>query len=166
MSQAFQVQPVPRTKPQPQPEAPRLSKVLCIEDDLHVSHGLQLWLNRYEVQVWHAHFGMQGLSLAISEKPDVIITDICLPQGQGDQLVAMLQEHEETRQIPVIVLTGRKDKALERRMLQLGVKRFLHKPTSWSELENALFEVHQLPKLDPPSSPMRTHLNRRRNPET
>lgn len=161
MNGETQIQSAPCTQPQANTQSPRLSKVLCIEDDLHFSHGLQLWLERYEVEVCHAHFGMQGLSLAISEQPDVIITDICLPQGQGDQLVAMLGQHEQTSDIPVIVLTGRKDKELERRMLQLGVKKFLHKPTNWSVLEEALFEVYRLPKIDRPSAPARPHMKQK-----
>ena len=72
----------------PTTKRPR-AKVLCIDDDPHVSHGMQLWLNQFEVEVLHAHFGMQGVALAISEQPDAIITDIRMPQGEGDHV-----EHE------------------------------------------------------------------------
>jgi response regulator RpfG family c-di-GMP phosphodiesterase len=140
---------------------PRRAKVLCIDDDPQVSHGMQLWLNQYEVEVLHAHYGTQGVALAISEQPDAVITDIRMPQGEGDHVVACLKRHAETRDIPVIVLTGQKDADLELRMRQMGVQQYLKKPVSWSELEETLFEVLKLPKIDDAHERFQPHLSRR-----
>jgi response regulator RpfG family c-di-GMP phosphodiesterase len=103
---------------------------------------------------------MQGVSLAISEQPDAIITDIRMPQGEGDHVVACLKRQAETRHIPIVVLTGQKDADLELRMRQLGVQQYLKKPVSWSELEEALFEVLKLPKIDDAHERIRPHLGR------
>lgn len=140
---------------------PPRAKVLCIDDDPDVSHGMQLWLNQYEVEVLHAHYGMQGMALAISEQPDAIITDIRMPQGEGDHVVECLKRQAETRDIPVIVLTGQNDADLELRMRQMGVQQYLKKPVSWSALEETLFEVLKLPKIDDAHERMRPHLSRR-----
>ena len=140
---------------------PTRAKVLCIDDDPQVSHGMQLWLNQYEVEVLHAHYGMQGVALAVSEQPDAIITDIRMPQGDGDHVVECLKRQAQTREIPVIVLTGQKDANLELRMRQMGVQQYLKKPVSWAALEETLFEILTLPIIDDAHERIRPHLRRR-----
>ena len=159
MTTTNNIQPAPNTL-DPNTPPPR-AKVLCIDDDPHVSHGMQLWLNQFEVEVLHAHYGMQGVALAVSEQPDAIITDIRMPQGEGDHVVACLKRQAQTRDIPIIVLTGQKDADLELRMRQMGVQQYLKKPVTWSELEETLFEVLKLPKIDDAHERIRPHLSRR-----
>lgn len=142
------------TKPEVTP-----AKVLCIDDDPNVASAMQLWLNQYEVDLVVAEFGMQGLSLARQHLPAVIITDVRMPQGDGEHIVACLKQSPETREIPIIVLTGQKDTALQLRLTQLGIHRFLTKPVSWHALEQAMFEVLSLPKLDQPHDQIRPHLH-------
>jgi response regulator RpfG family c-di-GMP phosphodiesterase len=136
----------------------KLARVLCIDDDPDISRGLQLWLNQYEVEVLHAHYGMQGVALAASCLPNAIITDIRMPQGDGDHVVACLRRRAETWDIPMIVLTGQKDTELERRMRHLGVRHYLQKPATWHDLESALFETLKLPKVEDAHLEVRPHL--------
>lgn len=135
------------------------AKVLCIDDDPNVSHAMQLWLNQYEVELIVAQFGMQGLSLAAKERPAAIITDVRMPQGDGEHVVACLKQIPETRDIPIIVLTGQRDTSLQLRMTRLGIHRFLTKPVSWQALEQALFAVVPLPKIDQPHDQIQPHLH-------
>ena len=119
-------------RPEPTP------KVLCIDDDPDVSRAIQLRLDNFEVEVIPAFFGTQGLGLAVTEKPDVIITDLKMPQGGGEYLLECLKCNAKTVDIPVIVLTGKSDENLPARMYRLGAAKLLKKPIAFDELVQEL----------------------------
>ncbi|NOY28962.1 MAG: response regulator [Planctomycetes bacterium] len=113
-------------------------KVLCIDDDPNISEALSRRLHRYDVEVVRAFHGMHGYWLAVTEAPDVIITDLQMPQGAGEHIIECLKKNAETADIPVIVLTGKGDPGLEAKMLRLGAEHFLHKPASFDEILDKL----------------------------
>ena len=59
----------------------RTPTVLCIDDDPHVSEVIQDRLEAYEVRLLRAFFGTQGIWMAVTQDPDVIICDLRMPQG-------------------------------------------------------------------------------------
>ncbi len=109
-------------------------KVLCIDDDPEISRTIELRLQPYRVSVLRAYHGMQGFWMAMTEKPDLVITDINMPQGQGDYIVECLKRNAETLDIPVIVLSGARDPELKKRMRSLGVTTYLTKPCESAQL--------------------------------
>lgn len=110
--------------------AERPLKILCVDDDPNVSEALARAFSRHGVRVLRAFHGMQGLWLATNEKPDAIVLDLAMPKGPGEDVLGCLKRNAETAHIPVIVLTGKNDPGLERRMRRLGADRFFAKPTS------------------------------------
>lgn len=114
---------------------PRTFKtVLCIADDPDISRAIEMRLRPYAVTVLQAFHGMQGFWLAMTEHPDLIITDINMPQGQGDYIVECLKRNSETQSMPVVVLSGRREKAMKSLLHNLGVDRYLTKPCDSAEL--------------------------------
>ena len=109
-------------------------KILTIDDDPNISQALQRLFYRFNVAVLQAYHGMHGVWLATVEVPDVIITDLRMPQGQGQNVVEYLRRNPKTRHIPIIVLTGLRDPDLERRMWKLGIDGYLTKPVDFPEL--------------------------------
>ena len=105
------------------------AKVLCVDDDPNVSESIARAFARHGVEVLRAFHGMQGLWLAANEKPDAIVLDLAMPKGRGEEILQCLKRNGETAHIPVIVLTGKGDPGLRRRMERLGADRFLAKPT-------------------------------------
>ena len=103
-------------------------KVICIDDDPEISRTIELRLREYDVEVLRAFHGMHGFWLAMTERPDLIITDMNMPQGQGDYVVECLKRNAETRDIPVFVLTGVRDKKTRQQMMTLGVDEYFNKP--------------------------------------
>ena len=67
--------------------------------------------------------------------------DYELPEGNGDYVLRRLKESPATHDIPVIVLTGRHERSVERRMRRLGASEFLTKPFDWQRLRSAL-KIH------------------------
>lgn len=112
--------------------------VLCIDDDPQIGETIGLRLRNYAVKVLSAHHGMQGFWQATRARPDLIITDMRMPQGSGDYLVERLRRNGDTRSVPVIVLTGRRDPELEGMMRQLGAQEFFTKPAPFGELLKAI----------------------------
>ncbi len=103
-------------------------KVLCIDDDPEVSRALELRLRNIGVTVLRAFHGTHGLWLAKNERPSVIITDVNMPQGQGDYVVECLKSDPETCKIPVVVLSGLHKDELSRRLSDMDVEACFAKP--------------------------------------
>lgn len=119
-------------------DAPKQPTVLCIDDDPEISRILGIRLENYGVHVLRAYHGMHGFWLAMTERPDLIITDMRMPQGEGDYVAECLKNNSDTCQIPIFVLTGQKDAGLKQQMLNLGVDEYLIKPVEFDELREHL----------------------------
>ncbi len=115
-------------------------KVLVVDDDRHLVDAIAIKLSEHGLEPLKAFTGEQGFRVAWEESPDVIITDYDMPGGSGDYLLGRLKDAEETRDIPVMVLTahtldGQKDYALEREFIgRLGAVSYLAKPISLDAL--------------------------------
>jgi CheY-like chemotaxis protein len=113
-------------------------KVLCIDEDPQVSEVINLRLRLYGVDVLRAFHGMHGFWLAMTERPDVIVCDMRMPQGAGEYVVDCLRRNSDTQSIPIIILTGQRDPLLERKMRSLGVAEFFTKPILFDALLEAI----------------------------
>jgi DNA-binding response OmpR family regulator len=119
--------------------------VLTIDDDPDFSLGLQKRLEEHGITVLRAFEGMQGYRTAFSRPVDAVICDYSMPNGTGDYILRRLKENPVTRDIPVIVLTGRKDRALERKLMNLGAARYFTKPYNIADLVAELKKHIRLP---------------------
>jgi len=108
--------------------------VLLVDDDADFAATLKLRLEQQGVDLLTAFAGMEGYRCAITHEAQAIILDQEMPDGNGEYLLRRLKENPVTQDIPVIVLTGHKDQALARRMVNLGAERFLTKPVDWDDL--------------------------------
>ncbi len=118
--------------------ARRRPKVLCIDDDPHVSQAIMMRLRPLGVDVIRAFDGMQGFWTGLDTRPDVIITDLRMPDGEGTYIFGRFQAHPLTKDVPVIVLTGETNPAVRRTMLSLGVAAYFTKPWNFDELRQEL----------------------------
>lgn len=80
-------------------------KVLVVDDNQNFSQLLQCALED-DFDVFTAEDGREGLRLAAEILPDIILTDVMMPQVAGIEMVRLLTAEEETKDTPVIVLTG------------------------------------------------------------
>ena len=137
-----------KTAIQNQPVRYRLSPptILCIDDDPEVSRAIELRLSKYNVHLIRAFHGMHGYAEALAHKPDVIVMDLGMPSGDGATILECLRRNRETAGIPVIILTGLRDRRLRHQLLKLGANRFLRKPILLDELTRELgrfVELHE-----------------------
>jgi DNA-binding response OmpR family regulator len=108
--------------------APAKPRILCIDDDPDISRSIELRLSEYAVKVMRGYSGTQGIWRAVSEKPDLIITDWRMPSGEGDYVLECLKRNLHTAHIPIVVLSGRPESDLPGRARHLGAVAFLRKP--------------------------------------
>lgn len=104
-----------------------MKKILFIEDEsaLHKTFGEIVKQEGYEMI--SALDGETGLKMAKEEKPDVILLDLILPKMNGFEVLKSLKEQEETKNIPVIVLTNLEGMDDIGKVLSLGATTYLVK---------------------------------------
>ncbi len=112
---------------------PRL--VLVIDDDEPTVDLLRRWMNSQGYGVIAAMNGQEGLALARSRRPDLIILDIFMPGQSGYEVLAALKADETLRNIPVIVASSDDNRRLG---LEAGAAEVLVKPLSRDRLRNVL----------------------------
>ena len=114
------------------------SKILVVDDDLgtRLSIGDYLELSGYEVIA--ANDGQEGLVMVNKHHPDLIVTDIIMPQMNGYELVRQVRQKPNFRLLPVILLTARTQ--TQERILgyQSGCDLYLPKPFELEELAAAI----------------------------
>lgn len=117
---------------------PVIPWVLCIDDDADYCNALKLLLESHGVAVVRAYDGVGGVQSAFVNSASAILLDYHLPDAQGDYVLGRLKDADITRHIPVIVVTGVVDRALNRKMLNLGAEIVLTKPVEFNTLRSEL----------------------------
>lgn len=107
--------------------------ILVVEDNAEVRRFLAETL-AVSYRVTAAKDGPEGLSQALALCPDLIISDVMMPDMSGEQLVQTLRQHVDLDQTPIIMLTARADVDLRVRLLRDGAQDYLLKPFSSAEL--------------------------------
>ncbi|MBN2590248.1 MAG: response regulator [Sedimentisphaerales bacterium] len=109
-------------------------KVLIVDDEIHIVHVVAIKLRNNGYEVISANNGAEAYELACDIKPDIIVTDFQMPVMTGMELVEKLRENEQTKNIPVIMLTARSFAVTKEQREQLHISDCLSKPFSPREL--------------------------------
>jgi two-component system KDP operon response regulator KdpE len=104
---------------------------LVIDDEVQIRRLLRVVLESADYQVHEAETAAQGLTLAATRRPDVVLLDLGLPDSDG---VNMLRRLREWSQVPVIVLSVRDDEEGKVAALDAGADDYVTKPFSSAEL--------------------------------
>lgn len=116
-------------------------RILFVDDDPSIVAAMERNFRPFKVRLSRAYHGMQGIMSAVTEKPNLIITDMSMPLASGDELIECLARNPNTSKTPIIVLTGNMSITLTSRLKQLDVLAVLHKPLDFDHL---LVEINQL----------------------
>ena len=145
---------LPEPEPAPSPHAGRQRTVLYVEDnEANRELVAQLVAPRTDLRLLRAHDAAQGIALASSELPDVILLDIHLPGMNGLQALQVLQLNAATRQIPVLALSANAMRRDIEKGLAAGFLRYLTKPIKNNELLQALDIALEIVRPGPASHP-------------
>ncbi len=109
-------------------------KVLIVDDEKNLVSLVALHMNMAGYLVSYAYDGYSALDIAKSQKPDVIILDIMLPKLNGLVVCRKLKEAEETRHIPIIILSALIETEDKFMGFNAGADDYITKPFSPREL--------------------------------
>jgi DNA-binding response OmpR family regulator len=90
-------------------------KVLIMDDDDIIMELLRINLETKGFKVIPAFNGEDGLKILYSEIPDIVIIDVCLPGLNGWQIYKKIKTDRRVKNIPVIILSGTREKELKKR---------------------------------------------------
>jgi signal transduction histidine kinase len=107
--------------------------VLVVEDNPEMSRFIAEAL-RGEYGVVLAFDGRQGLARAVEHRPDLILSDVMMPEMSGDRMLAELRRLPELAGVPIVFLTAKADDELRVRLLAEGADDYVMKPFMAEEL--------------------------------
>lgn len=109
-------------------------KILTCDDEKNIVRLIQVNLERQGYEVVTAYNGRECLEKVDSEKPDLILLDLMMPEMSGFEVLEALKGNPATAKIPVIMLTARTQDKDVLRGWQGGVECYLTKPFNPIEL--------------------------------
>lgn len=112
--------------------------ILVVEDEFHIREIIKLTFEMRGYVVLEASNGKEALKIVAGKKPDVIVTDIMMPEMGGLEFFLTLREKSETCDIPVIVLTVKNSLEDAKSASLLGIDEFITKPFDPRDLVNKI----------------------------
>jgi CheY-like chemotaxis protein len=109
-------------------------RLLMIEDDPDVAELLTTYFDMVNYEVFHAVDGTEGITLARTRLPNLILLDVMLPDINGWKVAERLRGSTLTRYIPIIFLTQRSERTDKLKGLSLGADDYVTKPFDVEEL--------------------------------
>ena len=118
---------------------------MIVEDDSILQRALQEFLSGEEFESSVASDGEEGVRVAKMKKPDLILLDIILPKKNGYEVLTELKADEETKNIPVILLTNLGSLSDVEKALELGATTYLIKADY--KLEEVVKKIKEVLKM-------------------
>jgi two-component system, cell cycle response regulator DivK len=109
-------------------------KILIVEDNGDLCEMLALFLGTLGYEVLQAENSTQGINKALTQKPDLIITDLNLPDMTAVEAAVILKEDPLTSGIPIVILTALSHGEWKNKAREAGVTEYLTKPISPPDL--------------------------------
>jgi len=121
-----------------------MKKILFIEDEPTLQKTLGRALEQEGFEILSALDGEIGITKAKESKPDLILLDLILPKMDGFEVLKRLKENEETKDIPVIILTNLENPEDIEKVLSLGATTYLVKANY--DLEEVIDKIKDMLK--------------------
>lgn len=116
-------------------------RILLVEDEPAFRAGIRMRLEANGYEVIEAEDGSDGLEMARSTVPDLMILDLMLPKMGGYQVARLLKFDEKYKEIPIIILTARSQQVDRDTGRQVGADAYLTKPVKSEELLGKIKEL-------------------------
>jgi pilus assembly protein CpaE len=129
-----------------------MAYILVIDDDTDFRGVLKLMLTRLGHSPTLASRGEEGLALAVSNKYDLVLLDLMLPDLDGFEVARRLRNANRTRNLPILILTARSQAADREGALEAGADGYLTKPVDPRELATKITEMLSISRAEPPPS--------------
>lgn len=102
-------------------------KVLIIEDDSYISDMYKIKFESENFETIVAEDGINGIKEIEKQKPDIVLLDIVMPKVDGFSVLKMIKKNEDSKDIPVVLLTNLGQKDNVERGFELGATSYIIK---------------------------------------
>jgi two-component system, cell cycle response regulator DivK len=126
-----------------------MARILLVEDSEQIWDFLSRRLKRRGHDVVMAHTGEDGVIMARSTKPDIVLLDMNLPVMDGWTAARAMKTHEQTRNIPIIALTAHAMAGDREKTIQAGCDDYHAKPIDFPRLLEQIGGLLGAPALQP-----------------
>jgi DNA-binding response OmpR family regulator len=109
-------------------------KILLVEDEKNIILGVKTCLEVANYDVLVVEDGEKAIETAVNEEPDLILLDLMLPKLDGFAVCQELKSREETKNIPIVVLTAKVEEESRKRAMEVGADSYMTKPFRPEEL--------------------------------
>ena len=116
-------------------------KVLAVDDSKTIRKIVSKAFSTYDCKVLEAENGIEGLSIASREKPDLIVLDITMPVMNGVEMLGKLKGQPDLKDIPVIMLTAESGKENVMQIVKMGVRDYMVKPFKGEQLIERVMKI-------------------------
>ena len=123
------------------PNGRKSEKILVADDEGDILKTIDRRLTHAGYAVLKARDGREAVELAVKERPDLIVTDLMMPQMDGFEVTKVLRSKLETAVIPIVMLTARADRESELKGLDVGADDYITKPF---DIEKLLARIRML----------------------
>ena len=134
--------------------------VLVVEDEITIREILTVWLKSAGYDICVASNGLEGLKELYERRPDLVVTDILMPQMDGYEMCKLMREVSGT---PILFLTGLDTQADKQQCFNLGGDDFAVKPIQMTEFLTKVYAlIHHRNRSNAPSiiEPIRSRRSR------
>ena len=129
-----------------------MRKVICIEDNLEMIELITSILKNQGFEVFGAADGPKGLELIASQKPDLVLLDLMMPDMDGWGVYQRMRTDDYMRTVPVIMVTAKSAEIDKKLAIGVaGVQDYITKPFSPGDLVASVNKVLGPPAQPPPS---------------
>ncbi len=118
-----------------------LRTILVIEDSNEIRENIAEILQLKDYEVITATNGITGIQLALNVKPDLVLSDILIPELDGFEVIKHLKQLDGTRDIPFVFIASQSDRQNITRAYELGASGYIIKPFDGDEL---ISQIEQL----------------------
>jgi len=115
-----------------------MTRILVIDDEIPLLEEVLEWLRFEHYEVIGAENGREGVNRALDSHPDLILSDVMMPELDGYHVLIELRTHPETVLTPFVFLTAKVDRRDMRNGMELGADDYITKPFTREDLLGAV----------------------------
>jgi DNA-binding response OmpR family regulator len=111
----------------------RNKTILIVDDDPDIREGMRVRLEYCGYDTCFAEDAVSGIATARKQRPDLVVLDLGLPEGDGFLVIERLKGPAASEAIPIIVVSARDARANRERAIRAGAAAYLQKPVNNAE---------------------------------
>jgi two-component system, OmpR family, alkaline phosphatase synthesis response regulator PhoP len=121
----------------------RRKTILVVDDDMDLNEVMCNFLSDAGYETYSAYDGKEGMTMTREVKPDLVLLDIMLPNVDGIEVCRNLTKDENTKSIPIIMVTVKGELSSKLSSYIAGARRYITKPV---EMDDLITEVGKVLK--------------------